>query len=35
MPGEEDHKREEGTRTKAMTAGSVEKHGKIGGDHKF
>lgn len=35
MPGEEDHKREEGARTKAATAGTVQKQGKLGGQLKF
>jgi len=35
MPGEEDHKRDEGARTKAATAGTVDKAGKIGGELKF
>ena len=35
MPGEEDHKRDEGARTKAATAGTVQKHGKLGGQLKF
>tara|TARA_B110000285_G_C15032193_1_gene567362 strand:- start:865 stop:969 length:105 start_codon:yes stop_codon:yes gene_type:complete len=34
MPGEEDHKRDEGARTKAATAGTVD-NGKIGGELKF
>ena len=35
MPGEEDHKREEGARTKAATAGAARHAGKLGGDMKF
>ena len=35
MPGEEDHKRDEGARTKAATAGTVDRAGKIGGELKF
>ena len=35
MPGEEDHKRDEGARAKAATAGTVDKAGKIGGELKF
>jgi hypothetical protein len=35
MPGEEDHKRDEGARTKAATAGTVDRSGKIGGELKF
>jgi len=35
MPGEEDHKRDEGARTKAATAGTVVKQGKLGGELKF
>ena len=35
MPGEEDHKRDEGARTKAATAGTVAGSGKLGGELKF
>lgn len=36
MPGETDHKRDEGARTKAMTAGTAKQDGKLGGaDIKF
>ena len=35
MQDKEDHKRTEGARTKASTAGTVKKEGKIGGDWKF
>jgi len=35
MPGEEDHKRDEGARTHAATAGTVQEKGKIGGELKF
>jgi threonyl-tRNA synthetase len=35
MPGEEDHKRDEGARTKAATAGAAAGSGKLGGALKF
>lgn len=31
----EEHKRQDGARTKAVTAGTVKKDGKIGGEWKF
>ena len=35
MPGETDHKREEGARTKAATAGTAMQAGRLGREMKF